>query len=363
MSKSFRYITTEQVSKYHPDKYADQISDAIVTKILELSPNSKVAVETLVKDTTVVVAGEIGLNGSPLLDEYILNDIIEEEIHRVAYSLRYDVTNIINLIGKQSLEIRGAVEQDEIGAGDQGIMFGYATRETPSLLPLGVHIANEIIAMLEKITKANNHEILKGDAKTQVTIDDETKEIKTIVISVCHDKDLSLNEVKDLITKHTYSLLGNIYDLTNTEFIINPGGAWTIGGPTADSGLTGRKIVADQYGPYAPVGGGAFSGKDLTKVDRSAAYIARAVAVETLLANESLEWIKVHVGYAIGKSYPVSISILSNEGELTEDLKMLRERFKVSNMIKELSGLNLYELSKGCHFREGTTLGWEKTNR
>lgn len=330
----FNIVTTEQVSKYHPDKYADQISDNIVTYVLSKNGKAKCAIETLVKDGYVIIAGEIS--------GYELNsDEITTLVKEVASDLNYRVTSITNLIGQQSVEIKNAVEQDLIGAGDQGIMYGFATKESESYLPYGHHIANKIIEAIEN--DVNFNKILKGDAKTQVTVDVRTNKILTVVISACHYPNITLDELK----KHIKKIVSHI-NLGSAQIIINPAGPWTIGGPTADTGLTGRKIVCDQYGGYMAVGGGAFSGKDLTKVDRSAAYIANKVAKEVLYKHR-LEWVKIQVGYAIGLSEPVSVNAVSNIGDVTHLLDP--KRFIVSNMISELKGIDLYNLSKGCHFR------------
>lgn len=349
MTNEFRFITTEQVSKYHPDKYADQISDKITTYLLELNPFAKVAVETLVKDYTVILAGEVsGVH----IDKLALHTLVRD----VAKGLNYHVDDIQVLIGQQSNEIKRAVEQQDLGAGDQGIMFGYATRETETYLPLGLHVANTIIKTLESISNTGEDTVLPilyGDAKTQVTVDTETNLISSIVISVCYPSHWRLEYIRDYIKNLIIKRVRREcnLDLRKTRFYINPSGAWHQGGPVADTGLTGRKIVADQYGAYMPVGGGAFSGKDLTKVDRSATYMARIKAVEILENNPELNWVKVHVGYAIGQPYPVSLSVLSDRGEVevTDDLI---ESFKVGNLVNYFKGIDLYELSKGNHFRD-----------
>jgi S-adenosylmethionine synthetase len=266
-----RLFSTEQISKYHPDKYADQISDAILTECLSQDRNSHCGIETMVKDNTVVLGGEITTNAKV---DYI--DIVR----RVADKLGYTVDAVINLIGKQSHEINEAVTSEKkIGAGDQGIMFGYATAETESRLPFGFDLANKIIAAIEHDIETNPNCPFKGDAKTQVTVDLDAEptlaSVQTILVSVCHKEMVTLDDVKAEVTKLIQSIFG---ENSLPELIINPSGTWTLGGPTADCGLTGRKIVCDQYGGYCAVGGGAFSGKDPTKVDRSASYMARHLA-------------------------------------------------------------------------------------
>lgn len=338
---SFNTINTEQVSKYHPDKYADQISDFIVDFVLSQNPNAHCAIEAMVKDSTVVVAGEVSGYDLSYLE-------IVDSVNQVSKDLNYPVTNILNLIGIQSVEINSAVRNDDIAAGDQGFVYGFATRETPEFLPLGLYIANQIIYNIERYAYEYNYTILKGDAKTQVVTTNNI--VEKIVVSVCFNNDYPLDHIKSIIKTMVIKVLNknNIY--YNVELIINPSGVWTIGGPVADSGLTGRKIVADQYGGYMPVGGGAFSGKDLTKVDRSAAYMARKIAVEILKENPTIDWVKIQVGYAIGITKPISLDIITNLGSY-EFIENYRERFKVSNMLSELKHLNLYELSQGNHFR------------
>lgn len=332
----FNIITTEQVSKYHPDKYADQISDALVNHILKSNKNAKAGIETLVKDEIVILAGEVS--------GYSLTyGEIDTIVGKVAKDLNYKVKEIKNYIGQQSNEIKTAVEQELIGAGDQGIMYGFATRETESMLPYGHDLANRIIKILEDDVVVNP--ILRGDAKTQVTIDTRTNEVLTVVISACHYPNVTLN----LLKSHILDLIKPLNLSKDVDIIINPAGSWTLGGPKADSGLTGRKIVCDQYGGYMAVGGGAFSGKDLTKVDRSAAYVARRVAKELLEKHTEFKYVKIQVGYAIGLSEPVGVSAITDKGDITHLLNP--NRFVVANMINELQDLDLYEISKGCHFR------------
>ena len=291
-----QYFSTEQVSKYHPDKYADQISDAILNECLRQDKNSHCGIEVMVKDSTVVLGGEIT---SKACIDYIAI------VNKVAKKLNYEVNEIINLIGKQSPEINKAVNSDEnIGAGDQGIMFGYACDSNKEYLPKAFYIANRIIEAIENDV-ANRKTILLGDAKTQVTVDSITNELDTILISVCHKPNLTLEEVKayilDLLKYHNINT-------EQAKILINPAGTWNVGGPTSDCGLTGRKIVCDQYGGFCPVGGGAFSGKDPSKVDRSASYIARYIAID-ILKKFNLREAQIELAYAIGVAEPVSINV------------------------------------------------------
>jgi len=340
-----RLFSTEQISKFHPDKYADQISDAVLTEALKQDPTSRVACETLVKDHTVVLAGEIRTSAE--LD-------YEAIVKRVANKLNYEVDNIINLLGEQSNEIYSATLQEEnIGAGDQGIMFGYATSETESMLPYGFDLANRIIKAIEDDVERNIKTILKGDAKTQVTVDldkeQNLKAVKTVVISVCHKEGIALKEVQKYIT----DLLKDCeIKIPAKALLINPSGEWTIGGPVADSGLTGRKIVCDQYGGYCAVGGGAFSGKDATKVDRSASYMARVIAKE-LVKKFEFKWCEVQLAYAIGIAEPVGINTRNDKGVDLSDY--IKENYDLTprgiiNALDLLS-LDFEKIAEGCHYR------------
>lgn len=333
-----RLFSTEQVSKYHPDKYADQISDAILTACLQEDKDSHVACETLVKGTKVIVAGEITTTAKV---DY------ETVAKRVAAKLGYEITEFENLLQEQSPEINKAVSADErIGAGDQGIMFGYATNETENYLPKAFDYANKIIKTIEEDVPRG---YLKGDAKCQVTIDLDTNQIKSTLISVCHNEKLTHAD----LVKYMRNLLirDGLFNESET-FIINPAGTWTIGGPTADCGLTGRKIVCDQYGGFVAVGGGAFSGKDPSKVDRSASYMARKIAVD--LINEfDLEECTVQLGYAIGVAEPVSVLVDANGS--VDFVKYVTEKYDLTPR-GIIEHLNLYEkdfekLAEGCHYR------------
>lgn len=336
-----RLFSTEAVSKFHPDKYADQISDAIVTECLRQDADSRCGVEVMVKDTTVVLSGEIS-------SKAILN--FEEIVRRVANKLNYEVNAIFNIIGRQSSEINAAVSKaDSLGAGDQGIMFGYATSETESRLPKGFELANKIIARLEEYTDSHVLSHLRGDAKTQVVTDLDTGEVVSVVVSVCH-------RLSDLET--TRVIVENlIKDLVSPEKVtVNPAGAWRIGGPTADCGLTGRKIVCDQYGGYCAVGGGALSGKDPSKVDRTAAYMARKIACD-LVNDFGLKECTVQIGFIIGSETPVSVHV-NAESEI--DLAAyVNEHYDltVKGMIRHLGLLDQdYEkIAEGCHFYDKST--------
>lgn len=342
-----RLFSTEQVTKYHPDKYADQISDAVLTACLQEDPESRVACECLVKGGTVVLAGEITTTAKVNYAEIAT---------RVARKLGYTANNIITYIEQQSPEIAGGVKSgDDLCAGDQGIMFGYATKETESGLPYALDLANMLCRVLEFDAEQPNS-ALKGDAKVQVTVDLEKprddRSLVEILISVCHKEQYTIEEIRNYVENIVeYSGI----DIGEARLNINPAGRWTIGGPAADCGLTGRKIVCDQYGGFCPVGGGAFSGKDPSKVDRSAAYMANYIARD-LVKNNDIEYAEVQLAYAIGEAQPMSVHVETNRRDIDRTLaEIVAEQYDLSpaGIIKFLDLLNVdYEkLAEGCHYR------------
>jgi len=352
-----RLFSTEQVSKYHPDKYADQISDAILDAALKKNKNARVAAETLVKDKIVIVAGETS--------EDFSREEIEAIVKNIAFKLRYEVESVINLLGKQSQQINHAVDgndADDPAAGDQGIMFGYATSETTSYLPFGFHIANHIIKHIEHY--ADEGRIFKGDAKVQVTVDLDkyTREsIHTILVSACHYENIDEKTVKKTIQDIIINSLrfNECKNINEVKIIANPSGVWTIGGPVADSGLTGRKIVCDQYGGYVQVGGGAFSGKDPSKVDRSGSYAAREIAVRAIdkFKKYGLTDVQIQVAYGIGIKQPLSVNTILNGTLTADDRKEIQEyinRIELTpgSIIKRLGlrDLKYSEIAGGCHY-------------
>ena len=354
-----RLFSTEQVSKFHPDKYADQISDAILDRILKEDPNARVAVETLVKGRTVVVAGEVTASN---LSEDNITGIVAWSVHKVADKLKYKVDKIVDLIENQSPEIANAVNQaDGIGAGDQGLMFEYATIKSDSLLPWGFDFANRIISIIEDDVDYNPHTILKGDAKVQVTVNLDAPSpeasLHTLLISARHIEYVDTDQLKTYILE---LLEENGIQLDpQVRVLINPAGEWTIGGPEADAGLTGRKIVCDQYGGFVPVGGGAFSGKDPSKVDRSASYMARYLATKAIYkyAEDGLQWIEIQLAYAIGVKKPVSVIFKSNlkEQEKLQEINAWINSFDLtpSGIIKYLElteNPNYERRAEGCHY-------------
>ncbi len=313
--------TSESVSPGHPDKIADQISDTVLDAYLSVDPQAKVACETLVKDQTVVIAGEITSTVEVSREE------LEAKVRACIVNIGYDndklgyngaTCNIRFLISRQSREINSAVVQSNaLAAGDQGIMFGYATRETPNRMPLAIYLAKELIN--EAYERVRLRHPLRPDMKSQVSIVYENgcaTRIDSIVFSTCHDESMTLEHVKELIHEEVVKPVAARQDEhiaalfhDTITYHINPAGEWNIGGPVADCGLTGRKIVVDQYGADCEIGGGAFSGKDPSKVDRSAAYMARHLALRALHEHPHAQSAKVQLAYAIGVPEPVSVRI------------------------------------------------------
>ncbi len=315
MSKEF-FFTSESVSEGHPDKIADQISDAVLDDCLRHDPDSRVACETLVGKNLVVLTGEITSSHKPDYEK-----IVRDTLNKIGYRNDFPgidpetCTILINIV-KQVAEISQGVTQkdDKLGAGDQGIMFGYATNETDEYLPVTLALSHRILKELARIRHAGEVDWLRPDAKSQVTVkykDGKPVAIDTIVVSTQHSEKIAQAEIEEFLREHVIEN-GEIIPLEllkdGYKFHVNPTGAFTEGGPVADAGLTGRKIIVDTYGGAAPHGGGAFSGKDYTKVDRSAAYIARYAAKNVVaagLANKCT----IQLSYAIGVTEPISILV------------------------------------------------------
>lgn len=321
-SMRFLYKTTECVSAGHPDKVADVISDSVLDAHLALDPRAKVACEVMVKDDVVILAGEITSRAftKPDLVEVVNQAVCNLGYNRPELKFCVDQLKIMNLITQQSPEINAAVvgngDEKSLGAGDQGIMWGYATDETPNYMPLGMYLARGIMNAMKPLA----WDTLFADCKTQVTIeyDEQTAKplrVSHVVVSCLHDRDVGIEKIRDIMKErlaaYTATLpadLGRLFFDPRIELIFNHAGSWTFGGPAADTGLTGRKIVVDAYGAECEVGGGAFSGKDGTKVDRSGAYAARYIAKNIVAAGYAKKC-KVQLGYVIGNSEPVSFNI------------------------------------------------------
>ncbi len=325
-----RYITSESVTKGHPDKIADQISDAILDECLKQDKYSRVAVETAVTEQYVLIMGEI--TTSAKID---YEAIARKVICNIGYTdskLGFDYKNcrIDVRIHEQSTDIAAATTEENLGAGDQGIVFGYATNETENLMPAAMYYARKLAVKLTKVRESNILGYLKPDGKSQVTCEysgNELVRISTILISTQHKEGISQEKIRNDIIEYVIKKTIPEELLQNTEIIVNPSGNFVIGGPAGDSGLTGRKIIVDTYGGYCPHGGGAFSGKDPTKVDRSAAYMARYIA-KKIVATGKADRCQIQIAYAIGIEKPVSININTFGTGIIDDEEL-------ENMIQE----------------------------
>ena len=324
MAEKHMFFTSESVTEGHPDKIADQISDAVLDAIIEKDPKARVACETLVTTGLVHVVGEISTNIYVDIPRVVRDTIREIGYTRAKYGFDCDTCGVLVSIDEQSADIAMGVDEaleskdgnseinDKIGAGDQGMMFGYATNETPEYMPMPISLAHRLSRRLAEVRKNGTLTYLRPDGKTQVTVeyvDNQPKRIDTIVISTQHSPEVTQEQIKNDLKRYVIdaALPAEFID-ENTKFFINPTGRFVIGGPHGDAGLTGRKIIVDTYGGMARHGGGAFSGKDPSKVDRSAAYAARYVAKNVVAAGLA-DKCEVQVAYAIGVAKPVSILV------------------------------------------------------
>lgn len=322
-----KLFTSESVTEGHPDKVADQISDAILDAIIEQDPDARVAVETLVTTGIAVVAGEVTTEAYVDVQDIVRKTILEVGYTRAKYGFDGETCGVFTSIHNQSPDIALGVnkaleareknndedEFDKVGAGDQGMMFGYATNETPEFMPLPIILAHKLSMRLAKVRKEKVIPFLRPDGKTQVTVeyDENGKPIRvdTVLISAQHDPDVTMNDLRDALIEHVIKpTIPEKYWNDQVKILVNPTGRFVLGGPSADTGLTGRKIIVDTYGGWIPHGGGAFSGKDPTKVDRSAHYMARYVAKNVVAAGLADRFM-LQVAYAIGKARPVSFMI------------------------------------------------------
>lgn len=383
-----RLFTSESVSEGHPDKIADQISDAVLDAILKQDPNGRVACETIVTTGMVFVFGEIST--SAYVD---IQSVVRQTILDIGYndpSLGFDGNNCAVMvdINEQSPDIAGGVDHsietrdtndsdalDKIGAGDQGLMFGYAIDETPELMPLPISLAHRLMRKVAELRKKNILTWLRPDSKAQVTVEydenDQPKRVDTVVISTQTDAEVSNEEIKRAMVEDVIkTVIPNELLDDDTKYLINPSGRFVIGGPKGDSGLTGRKIIVDTYGGYARHGGGAFSGKDATKVDRSASYAARYVA-KNIVAAGLAKKCEVQLAYAIGVAHPVSIRIdTEGTGKVANDVlvKAVRSVFDLRPAgIIEMLNLRrpIYRQTAAYgHFgRTDIDLPWERTDK
>ncbi|WP_319471546.1 methionine adenosyltransferase [uncultured Trichococcus sp.] len=382
-----RLFTSESVTEGHPDKIADQISDAILDTLLAADPNARVACETIVTTGLVVVFGEITTSAYVNIQQIVRDTVTEIGYTRGKFG--FDADNLAVMVSldeqsddiaigvNESLERRELVTTDynEIGAGDQGLMFGFAINETEELMPLPISLSHKLAKRLSEVRKDGTLEYLRPDGKTQVTVEyDENgkpKRVDTIVLSTQHDENVTLEQLKQDILEHViHAVIDDALLDADTKYFINPTGRFVIGGPKGDSGLTGRKIIVDTYGGYARHGGGAFSGKDATKVDRSASYAARYIAKNIVAAGLATKC-EIQLAYAIGVAEPVSIAI-DTFGTSDYPEAILIEAVRKNFNLTPAGIIQMLDLRRPIfkktaaygHFgREDADFTWEKTDK
>ena len=384
-----RLFTSESVTEGHPDKICDQISDAVLDALMEQDPMSRVACETSITTGLVLVMGEITTNAYVDIQKIVRETIREIGYDRAKYGFDCDTCGVITAIDEQSSDIAMGVDKaleakehlmseddiEAIGAGDQGMMFGFATNETPEYMPYPISLAHKLARKLTEVRKNGTLPYLRPDGKTQVTVEydenDKPVRLDAVVLSTQHGEEVSQEQIHADVKKHIFDevLPQELID-ENTKFFINPTGRFVIGGPNGDSGLTGRKIIVDTYGGYARHGGGAFSGKDCTKVDRSAAYAARYVA-KNIVAAGLADKCEIQLSYAIGVARPTSIMVDTfGTGKLSDEklVEIIRENFDLrpAGIIRMLDLRRpIYKQTAAYgHFgRTDLDLPWEKLDR
>ena len=369
-------FTSESVTEGHPDKVCDQISDAVLDDFLRQDPDSRVAVESMTTTGIVFVAGEVTSKGRVDVQKIVRDTIREIGYDKPDYGFDCDSCSVLAALHEQSLDISmgvTATSNKEQGAGDQGLMFGYATNETPEQMPLPITMAHQLTMKLAQVRKKKELSWVRPDGKSQVSVvyeDGVPKRIDTVVVSTQHSPDISMSQLREeIINKVIKPVCGSWID-SRTKFLVNPTGRFVIGGPPGDTGLTGRKIIADTYGGMGRHGGGAFSGKDPSKVDRSACYMARYVA-KNIVAAELADKCEVQVAYAIGVAEPVSIMIGTfGTGNASEEEIEARVRkvfdMRPASIIKTLDLKRpIYRKTAAYgHFgRNDPSFTWEKTDK
>lgn len=388
-SSNRRLFTSESVTEGHPDKICDQISDAVLDAFLKEDPNARVACEVSVATGLVLVIGEISSRADYVdIPAIVRNTIKDIGYTRAKYGFDYKTCAVLTSLNEQSADIAQGVDRalearegqmtdeeiEALGAGDQGLMFGFAVNETPEFMPMPIALAHRLSRRLAEVRKDGTLSYLRPDGKTQVTVEyegDKPVRVDTIVVSTQHAEDITLEQIQKDIKEHVIMpVVPEQFLDADTKYFINPTGRFVIGGPQGDAGLTGRKIIVDTYGGYARHGGGAFSGKDPTKVDRSAAYAARYVA-KNIVAAGLADKCEIQLAYAIGVARPVSISVdtfgtgIVSEAKLVE---LIRKHFDLrsAGIIKELGLRNpIYKQTAAYgHFgRTDIDLPWERTDK
>lgn len=371
------YFTSESVSEGHPDKMADQVSDAILDAILEQDKQARVACETLVKSGMVILAGEVSTNAWVDIEKIVRETILEIGYHSPSYGFDGESCAVLTAIGKQSADIAMGVDgrgYEALGAGDQGLMFGYATNETDVLMPAPIAYAHRLVKQQAILRKKGHLKWLRPDAKSQVTFiyeGDKPVGVDCVVLSTQHEPEIDQKTLTEAVMEEIIKpVIPASWLLKNTKYYINPTGRFVIGGPVGDCGLTGRKIIVDTYGGTARHGGGAFSGKDPTKVDRSAAYAARYVAKNVVAAGLA-DRCEIQISYAIGIAEPTSINVETfGTGKIPDNkiVKLVKEHFSLSphGIIQSLDLLRpIYKKTAAYgHFgREDAEFTWENTDK